>query len=160
MTRDGVGLGGDDWDGVGLGGDDGVGVGLRGNNNDCIGLRGDDGDDVFESPCRGILLSAVALDANSGLFLLIISGIPCSHAMAAIGHNYGREALRDMVPTYVHQYLTKSAHMQTYRGMIHPLPDQKKWSEIESANVLPLPFEVQPGRPKMQRKRESGEKGK
>ncbi|KAK3219452.1 hypothetical protein Dsin_013422 [Dipteronia sinensis] len=54
-----------------------------------------------------------------------ISGIPCPHAMAAISQNCGREALRDMVHMYVHQSLTKSAYMQTYRGMIHPLPDQK-----------------------------------
>ncbi|KAK2651706.1 hypothetical protein Ddye_011562 [Dipteronia dyeriana] len=61
---------------------------------------------------------------------------------------------------YVQQCLTKSAYMQTYKGMIHPLPDQKMWPEIEAGEVLPPPFEVQPGRPKMQRKRESGENTK
>ncbi|KAK1584454.1 hypothetical protein Q3G72_033171 [Acer saccharum] len=61
-----------------------------------------------------------------------INGIPCPHAMAAISHNCGKEALRDMVPRYVHQSLTKSAYMQTYRGMIHLVPDQKIWPEIEA----------------------------
>ncbi|TXG48683.1 hypothetical protein EZV62_024558 [Acer yangbiense] len=89
-----------------------------------------------------------------------ISGIPCPHAMAVISHNYGKEALRDMVPRYVHQCLTKSAYMQIYMGMIHPVPNQKMWPEIKADEVLPPPFQVQPGRPMMQRKRESGEKGK
>ena len=73
--------------------------------------------------------------------------------MAAISHNCGKEALRDMVPKYVHQSLTKSAYMQTYRGMIHPVPDKKMWPEIEADEVLPPAIQVQPGRPKMQRKR-------
>ncbi|KAK1563247.1 hypothetical protein Q3G72_024729 [Acer saccharum] len=94
------------------------------------------------------------------LWIWQISGIPCPHAMAAISHNCGKEALRDMVPKYVHQSLTKSAYMQTYRGMIHPVPNQKIWLEIEANEVLPPPIQVQPGRPKMQRKRESSEKSK
>ncbi|KAK1576311.1 hypothetical protein Q3G72_012828 [Acer saccharum] len=97
---------------------------------------------------------------NCGCGSWQISGIPCPHAMAAISHNCGKEALRDMVPRYVHQSLTKSAYMQTYRGMIHPVPDQKMWPEIEADEVLPPPIHVQPGRPKLQRKRESGEKSK
>ena len=97
---------------------------------------------------------------NCGCGSWQISGIPCPHAMAAISHNCGKESLRDMVPRYVHQSLTKSAYMQTYRGMIHPVPNQKMWLEIEANEVLPPPIQVQPGRPKMQRKRESSEKSK
>ncbi|KAK1563292.1 hypothetical protein Q3G72_025538 [Acer saccharum] len=97
---------------------------------------------------------------NCGCGSWQISGIPCPHAMAAISHNCGKESLRDMVPRYVHQSLTKSAYMQTYKGMIHPVPDQKMWPEIVADEVLPPPIHVQPGRPKMQRKRESGEKSK
>ncbi|KAK1591388.1 hypothetical protein Q3G72_006827 [Acer saccharum] len=40
------------------------------------------------------------------------------------------------------------------------VPDQKMWPEIEANEVLPPPIQVQLGRPKMQRKRESGEKSK
>ncbi|KAK2641426.1 hypothetical protein Ddye_023189 [Dipteronia dyeriana] len=46
--------------------------------------------------------------------------------MAVISHNYGREAFNNRVPMYVHQCLIKSAYMLTYRGMIHPLLDQKR----------------------------------
>ncbi|KAK2648954.1 hypothetical protein Ddye_016443 [Dipteronia dyeriana] len=92
--------------------------------------------------------------------VVMISGIPYPHAMATISHNYGREALRDMVPKYVYQSLTKSAYIQTFMSMIHPLLDKKMWSEIEADEVLSSSFQVQLGRPKIQRKRESGEKGK
>ena len=89
-----------------------------------------------------------------------ISGIPCPHAMAAISHSCGTQSLKDWVPNFVHQSLSKSAYIQTYRGMIHPLPDQKMWPPIEKAELLPPPYQTQPGRPKMQRKREAGEKAK
>ncbi|KAK3204682.1 hypothetical protein Dsin_018728 [Dipteronia sinensis] len=89
-----------------------------------------------------------------------ISVIPCPHAMAAISHSCGRQSLKAWVPNFVHQSLTKSAYIQTYRGMIHPLPDQKMWPPIETDELLPPPYETQPGRPKLQRKREDGEKAK
>ena len=68
--------------------------------------------------------------------------------------------MKDWVPNFVHQSLSKSAYIQTYRGMIHPLPDQKMWPPIEKGELFPPPYETQPGRPKMQRKREAGEKAK
>ncbi|TXG60107.1 hypothetical protein EZV62_014680 [Acer yangbiense] len=52
-----------------------------------------------------------------------VSGIPCRHAMAAISHHCGKAAVKDKMSKYVHQSLTKSAYMYTYRGMIHPIPD-------------------------------------
>ncbi|KAK2663541.1 hypothetical protein Ddye_002115 [Dipteronia dyeriana] len=58
---------------------------------------------------------------NCGCGSWQISGIPCSHAIAAISHNCITEALRDKVPMYVHQCLTKNAYMQTYRGMIQTI---------------------------------------
>ncbi|KAK3226828.1 hypothetical protein Dsin_006690 [Dipteronia sinensis] len=89
-----------------------------------------------------------------------ISGIPCAHAMAAISHSFGKQSLKDLVPNFVHQSLTKNAYIQTYRGMIHPLPDQNMWPTVETDVILPPPYETQPGRPKLQRKREAGEKAK
>ncbi|KAK1552120.1 hypothetical protein Q3G72_010693 [Acer saccharum] len=89
-----------------------------------------------------------------------ISGIPCPHAMAAISHSYGTQSMKDWVLNFFHQSLSKSAYIQTYRGMIHPLHDQKMWPPIEKDELLPPPYETQPGRPKMQRKREAGEKAK
>ncbi|KAK2662211.1 hypothetical protein Ddye_000785 [Dipteronia dyeriana] len=54
-----------------------------------------------------------------------ISGIPCCHAMVAISHTCGRYPVKDKVVAFVHQSLSKSAYIQTYRGMLYPIPDQK-----------------------------------
>ncbi|TXG60509.1 hypothetical protein EZV62_015082 [Acer yangbiense] len=71
-----------------------------------------------------------------------INGIPCPHAMAAISHSCGRQSVNDWVPNFVHQSLSKSAYIQTYRGMIHPLLDQKMWPPIQTAELLPPPYET------------------
>ncbi|KAK1570739.1 hypothetical protein Q3G72_006431 [Acer saccharum] len=68
-----------------------------------------------------------------------ISGIPCSHAMCC--------------------------HKPLLWGMIHPLPDQKRWPEVpacvmiegQTEHLIPPPCAIQPGRPKTQRKREPDE---
>ncbi|KAK2660175.1 hypothetical protein Ddye_006708 [Dipteronia dyeriana] len=94
-----------------------------------------------------------------------VSGIPCRHAMAVITHHCGKVAVKDKMSEYVHQCLTKSAYMQTYSGMIHPIPDQKRWPEVpafvlikgQTEHIDPPPRTVQPGRPKNQRKREPDE---
>ncbi|TXG54328.1 hypothetical protein EZV62_019584 [Acer yangbiense] len=65
-----------------------------------------------------------------------MSGIPCCHVMAAISHYCGREALKDKVVEFVHSNLTKSAYMQTYVGMIHPIPDQKRWPEVPACILI------------------------
>ncbi|TXG59801.1 hypothetical protein EZV62_014374 [Acer yangbiense] len=89
-----------------------------------------------------------------------INGIPCCHAMAAISHYCGRDAVKDKVVEFVHQSLTKSAYMHTYRSMIHPLPDQTMWPDVGTHQIIPPPLHVQPGRPKLQRKRELDERPK
>ncbi|KAK2662427.1 hypothetical protein Ddye_001001 [Dipteronia dyeriana] len=66
-----------------------------------------------------------------------ISGIPCCHAMAVISHYCGRAAVKDKVAKFVHSSLTKSAYMQTYVGMIHPIPDQKRWPEVPTCIMNP-----------------------
>ncbi|KAK1577818.1 hypothetical protein Q3G72_025104 [Acer saccharum] len=94
-----------------------------------------------------------------------VSGIPCCHAMATISHYCGRAAVKDKVAEFVHSSLTKTAYMQTYVGMIHPVPDQKRWPEVPACilipghtdHINPPPRTVQPGRPKKQRKREPDE---
>ncbi|KAK3222682.1 hypothetical protein Dsin_009707 [Dipteronia sinensis] len=87
-----------------------------------------------------------------------ISGISCPHAIAVISHSCGKQSLKDCVPNFIHKSLSKSAYIQTYRGMIHPLPDQNMWPTIETDVLLPSPYETQPGRPKLQRKMEAREK--
>ncbi|KAK2664523.1 hypothetical protein Ddye_003097 [Dipteronia dyeriana] len=80
--------------------------------------------------------------------------------MAAISHSCCRYPVKDRVVVFVHQRLRKCAYIQTYRGMIHPIPDQKMWPEIERSKLLPPPFETPPGKPKLQRKREPDEKSR
>ncbi|KAK3188303.1 hypothetical protein Dsin_027864 [Dipteronia sinensis] len=48
----------------------------------------------------------------------------------------------------------------SWQGMIHPIPQQKMWPEMEMEKLLPPHFQTQPGRPKLQRKREPDEKAK
>ncbi|TXG48046.1 hypothetical protein EZV62_027340 [Acer yangbiense] len=94
-----------------------------------------------------------------------VSGIPYRHAMAVISHHYGKAKVKETINEYVHQSLTKSAYLQTYQGMIHPIPDQKRWPEVphclliegQTEHINPPPRTVQPGRPKIQRKREPNE---
>ncbi|KAI9157681.1 hypothetical protein LWI28_026251 [Acer negundo] len=91
-----------------------------------------------------------------------VSGIPYCHAMTAISHYCGRAAVKDKVAEFVHISLTKSAYMQTYVGMIHPILDQKRWLEVPACILIPghtehmnpPPRTVQHGRPNKQRKRE------
>ena len=89
-----------------------------------------------------------------------ISGIPCSHAMAAISHACGKDALKDRVAEFVHRSLTKSAYVQIYKSMIHPLSDLTMWSEVQAAPLIPPPLHATPGRPKLQRSREPNERPK
>ncbi|TXG63478.1 hypothetical protein EZV62_010472 [Acer yangbiense] len=64
-----------------------------------------------------------------------VSGIPCCHAMATISHYCGRAAVKDKVAEFIHSSLTKSAYMQTYVGMIHPIQDQKKVARSSSLHT-------------------------
>ncbi|KAK2639341.1 hypothetical protein Ddye_027136 [Dipteronia dyeriana] len=65
-----------------------------------------------------------------------VNEIPCRHAMAAISHHCGKVAVKDKVSEYVHQCLTNSAYMQTYSGMIHQIPDQKRWPEVPASVLI------------------------
>ena len=83
-----------------------------------------------------------------------VSGIPCCHALAGIGHYSQINKVAD----FVHPSLTKSAFLQTYGPMIHPIPDRCVWPEITTTAALPRPLITQPGRPKVRRKREPDER--
>ncbi|KAK1565790.1 hypothetical protein Q3G72_035187 [Acer saccharum] len=95
-----------------------------------------------------------------------VSGVPCCHAMATISHYCGRSAVKeDKVAEFVHSSLSKSAYLQTYVGMLHPIPDQNRWPEVPPCIMVPgisefmnpPPRTIQPGRPKKLRKREPDE---
>ncbi|KAK1582115.1 hypothetical protein Q3G72_011980 [Acer saccharum] len=56
--------------------------------------------------------------------------------MAAISHYCGRAAVKDKVAEFIYSSPTKSAYMQTYVGMIHPIPDQRrKDNQTEGGSV-------------------------
>ncbi|KAK3228869.1 hypothetical protein Dsin_000750 [Dipteronia sinensis] len=89
-----------------------------------------------------------------------ISGVPCSHAMAVISHAYGRDAIKNRVDEFVHQSLTKSAYVQTYKSMIYPFSDLTMWLEVHTAHLIPPLLHATPGMPKLQRRRELNDRPK
>ncbi|KAK9211789.1 hypothetical protein WN943_001166 [Citrus x changshan-huyou] len=50
-----------------------------------------------------------------------IAGLPCEHAMAAMG--YARHQVQEYVPTC----FSRQAYLSTYSVMFSPLPDQCTW---------------------------------
>ncbi|TXG53027.1 hypothetical protein EZV62_022196 [Acer yangbiense] len=88
--------------------------------------------------------------------------------MAAISHSCSTSMVKDKVAEFIHQCLSKSAYLQTYRGMIHPIPDQKRWSEVptciliegQTEHMNPPPRIIQPGKPRSQRRKELDEASK
>ncbi|KAL5757169.1 hypothetical protein ACOSQ2_021915 [Xanthoceras sorbifolium] len=89
-----------------------------------------------------------------------ISGVPCSHAMAGISNISGVNGIRDKVVEFVDPSLSKTAFIKTYGSIIHPIPDQCVWPEVDTVPLIPPPLKRRPGRPKLQRKREQNEKPK
>ncbi|KAL5803156.1 hypothetical protein ACOSQ4_031461 [Xanthoceras sorbifolium] len=77
-----------------------------------------------------------------------VSGIPCCHAMTAIGHYAGRDGVTRRIVEYVHPKLTKTAFSHTYSTMIHPIPDICVWPNLNTTPLIPPPFRTKPGRPK------------
>ncbi|TXG65182.1 hypothetical protein EZV62_006457 [Acer yangbiense] len=81
-----------------------------------------------------------------------VSGLPCKHVVACI--NAWRKDLNDCV----HNYLKKEAYLKTYSFMIHPIPAESTWPDVEvDDNVLPPVKKRLPGRPKLARRREMDE---
>ena len=65
-----------------------------------------------------------------------VSGIACCHAVAIISHYYGRAVMKDKVAEFVHISFTKSACLQIYVGMLHPIPDQKRWPKVPACILI------------------------
>ncbi|KAL5826269.1 hypothetical protein ACOSQ4_018066 [Xanthoceras sorbifolium] len=89
-----------------------------------------------------------------------ISGVPCSHVMAGISHISGVNGIRDKVVEFVDPSFSKTAFIKTYGSIIHPIPDQCVWPEVDTVPLIPPPLKRRPGKPKLQRKREQNEKPK
>ncbi|KAL5842235.1 hypothetical protein ACOSQ3_012838 [Xanthoceras sorbifolium] len=86
-----------------------------------------------------------------------ISKVPCSHALARIGHYFQH---KDVIVKLVHLSLTKTAFQQTYASMIHSIPDGYVWPQITVTPVIPQPLKTLSGMPKVTRKREPDERSK
>ncbi|TXG60245.1 hypothetical protein EZV62_014818 [Acer yangbiense] len=101
------------------------------------------------------------MDKNLGNYSgKLVSGVPCSYALAGIRHYYGVSGNKDNLIDLINPSLSKSAYLKTYCSMIHPIPHLGVWADLETAHMEPPPLKRKPGRPKLLRKRESNEKPK
>ncbi|XP_040367515.1 uncharacterized protein LOC121050708 [Rosa chinensis] len=80
-----------------------------------------------------------------------LSGIPCVHAVCALRFKKQEVAL------YCHDYLMPSTYMEAYNPIIYPIAGQEDWEPVDYPIAPPL-FKQQPGRPKMKRVKEPGER--
>ena len=80
-----------------------------------------------------------------------IAGLPCQHAMAAMG--YARHKVQEYVPTC----FSRQAYLSTYSVMFSPLPDQCTWEPTGRPLIDPPIVERKIGRPKKSRKRAANE---
>ncbi|CAM8926726.1 unnamed protein product [Rhodiola kirilowii] len=78
-----------------------------------------------------------------------LTGIPCSHACAAIRHMRGNPA------DYVHQSYRKSEFLKAYESYISPIPGPSEWPRQGGEDVLPPTYKRQAGRPRRRRIREA-----
>ncbi|KAH9648646.1 SWIM-type domain-containing protein [Citrus sinensis] len=80
-----------------------------------------------------------------------IAGLPCQHAMAAMG--YVRHQVQEYVPTC----FSRQAYLSTYSVMFSPFPDQCTWEPTGRPLIDPPIVERKIGRPKKSRKRAANE---
>ena len=84
--------------------------------------------------------------------LIFFIGIPCVHSCAEIHY-----LKKDSVDYLYKFFSVKNFFTTGQRFRLLPINGQDMWYETSSAQVLPPPFRVQPGRPKILRKRETNE---
>ncbi|KAK2662198.1 hypothetical protein Ddye_000772 [Dipteronia dyeriana] len=89
-----------------------------------------------------------------------VSGVSYNHALIEIRYHFGVNSDETNLVEYIDQLLSKSAYLRTYNSMIHPIPDLCVWADLETASVDTPPLKRLIGRPRLVRKRESGEKQK
>nr|GLL46201.1 uncharacterized protein LOC109174707 [Ipomoea trifida] len=75
-----------------------------------------------------------------------LTGIPCSHAIAAIRKQ--RESPED----YVHHCYTVESYLKAYEPAIQPILSSELWPKTNLPDPLPPKYKAQPGRPKKKRK--------
>ncbi|TXG56945.1 hypothetical protein EZV62_018258 [Acer yangbiense] len=89
-----------------------------------------------------------------------VSGVPCSHALVGIRHHYGVNGDEGNLAEFIDPMLSKSVYLRTYNSMIHPIPDLCVWADLETSHMDAPTVKRLPRRPRLVRKRESGEKQK
>ncbi|XP_074290274.1 uncharacterized protein LOC141617004 [Silene latifolia] len=79
-----------------------------------------------------------------------LTGIPCSHGVAAIFYIHGQ------AEDFVHDMYKKNAYFAAYNGCISPCPGERHWTKIDLP-LNPPPIKVGPGRPRKKRRRDPHE---
>lgn len=80
-----------------------------------------------------------------------ISGIPCIHAIAALGFN-------NLEPLdYVHDCYRVDTYMRTYDNLMGPINGKDMWPSTDNVKLLPPDIKKRAGRPKKARRREPEE---
>ncbi|KAH7850022.1 hypothetical protein Vadar_026624 [Vaccinium darrowii] len=77
-----------------------------------------------------------------------LSGIPCTHAIAAL--NYLDHDIYD----YVHDCYKIPTYLKTYSHLLNPINGRDLWPETNNFSLLPPDVEKKFGRPKKARRRE------
>uniref|UniRef100_A0A803PYD3 SWIM-type domain-containing protein n=1 Tax=Cannabis sativa TaxID=3483 RepID=A0A803PYD3_CANSA len=80
-----------------------------------------------------------------------LTGIPCSHAVAAIWNKHGEPE------NYVSKWYTKEYYLKAYGHQIFPIRNQDQWPKSGKVGLVKPISKVQPGRPKRSRKLEFDE---
>ncbi|TXG51428.1 hypothetical protein EZV62_023952 [Acer yangbiense] len=80
-----------------------------------------------------------------------VSGIPCKHVMCCI-NTWGMNVMNFIDPR-----LKKEAFLRTYSHMIHPIPDEIAWPEVEGTTIMPPIKKRGLGRSKTARRRKPEE---
>ncbi|XP_031127786.1 uncharacterized protein LOC116029881 [Ipomoea triloba] len=75
-----------------------------------------------------------------------LTGIPCSHAVAAIRKQRGSPE------DYVHQCYTLDTYLKAYEPAILPIQSANLWEKVDLPAPIPPKYKAQPGRPKKKRK--------
>ncbi|XP_019179510.1 PREDICTED: uncharacterized protein LOC109174707 [Ipomoea nil] len=75
-----------------------------------------------------------------------LTGIPCSHAIAAIRKQ------RERPEDYVHNCYTVDSYFRAYEPAILPISSSELWPKTNLPAPLPPKYKAQPGRPKKKRK--------
>ncbi|KAH7834888.1 hypothetical protein Vadar_020699 [Vaccinium darrowii] len=77
-----------------------------------------------------------------------ISGIPCIHAIAAMGFN-------NLEPLdYVDDWYSVDTYLKTYDNLMGPINGREMWPSPDNVELLPPDVKKRPGRPKKARRRE------